>query len=212
MGSGLRPGPARSGRARQRDRVERRHTAGRRVGAHRRAAAVGRPCGGAGGAARVLVARHLAHARRQRDDRDLGVVGAAVGAGRRRRREVRGALGRAGDRGRRRARRRVIVSAEAIGVSRAITSADGYKIDVNRDLVAFGGSNLLAGLSSGFVQSSGASQPCWSSDGRLSPRTLREISRATPAEQRGPTIALAKRQPACRSRPRQSRRSQPSRH
>lgn len=43
-------------------------------------------------------------------------------------------------------------------------------------------------------------------------RTLREISRATPAEQRGPAIDLAKRQPACRFRPRQSRRSQPSRH
>jgi high affinity sulfate transporter 1 len=52
----------------------------------------------------------------------------------------------------------VIVSAEAIGVSRAIASADGYRVDVNRDLVAFGGSNLLAGLSSGFVQSGGASQ------------------------------------------------------
>jgi high affinity sulfate transporter 1 len=52
----------------------------------------------------------------------------------------------------------VIVSAEAIGVSRAIASADGYRVDVNRDLVAFGASNLLAGLSSGFVQSGGASQ------------------------------------------------------
>ena len=52
----------------------------------------------------------------------------------------------------------MIVSAEAIGVSRAIASADGYRVDVNRDLVAFGGSNLLAGLSSGFVQSGGASQ------------------------------------------------------
>jgi high affinity sulfate transporter 1 len=52
----------------------------------------------------------------------------------------------------------VIVTAEAIGVARAIASADGYRVDVNRDLVAFGGSNLLAGLSSGFVQSGGASQ------------------------------------------------------
>ncbi len=33
-----------------------------------------------------------------------------------------------------------------------------YAVNVNRDLVAFGGSNLLAGLSSGFVQSGGASQ------------------------------------------------------
>jgi high affinity sulfate transporter 1 len=52
----------------------------------------------------------------------------------------------------------LIVSAEAIGVSRGIAAADGYQTDPNRDLVALGGSNLLAGLSSGFVQSGGASQ------------------------------------------------------
>ena len=52
----------------------------------------------------------------------------------------------------------LIVSAEAIGVSRAIAAADGYQTDPNRDLVALGGSNLLAGLSQGFVQSGGASQ------------------------------------------------------
>jgi sulfate permease, SulP family len=52
----------------------------------------------------------------------------------------------------------MIVSAEAIGVSRSLASSQGYSVDVNRDLVAFGGSNLLAGLSSGFVQSGGASQ------------------------------------------------------
>jgi MFS superfamily sulfate permease-like transporter len=52
----------------------------------------------------------------------------------------------------------MIVSAEAIGVSRSIARADGYSVDVNRDLVALGGSNALAGLSGGFVQSGGASQ------------------------------------------------------
>jgi high affinity sulfate transporter 1 len=52
----------------------------------------------------------------------------------------------------------LIVSAEAIGVSRGIAAADGYQTDPNRDLVALGGSNLLAGLSQGFVQSGGASQ------------------------------------------------------
>ena len=52
----------------------------------------------------------------------------------------------------------LILSAEAAGVSRAIASAQGDRVDVNRDLVALGGSNLLAGLSSGFVQSGGASQ------------------------------------------------------
>ena len=49
-------------------------------------------------------------------------------------------------------------TAEAVSVARAIASTQGYNVDVNRDLVAFGGSNLLAGLSSGFVQSGGASQ------------------------------------------------------
>jgi SulP family sulfate permease len=52
----------------------------------------------------------------------------------------------------------LIVSAEAASVSRAIARTQGYDVDPNRDLVALGGSNLLAGLSSGFVQSGVASQ------------------------------------------------------
>jgi high affinity sulfate transporter 1 len=52
----------------------------------------------------------------------------------------------------------MIVSAEAAAVSRSIASSEGYEVDVNRDIVALGASNLAAGLSSGFVQSGGASQ------------------------------------------------------
>jgi sulfate permease, SulP family len=52
----------------------------------------------------------------------------------------------------------LIVCAEAVGVSRAIAGTHGERVDVNRDLIALGGSNLLAGLSPGFVQSGGASQ------------------------------------------------------
>ncbi|MCI0632395.1 MAG: SulP family inorganic anion transporter [Actinobacteria bacterium] len=52
----------------------------------------------------------------------------------------------------------LIVCAEAIGVSRAIAATDGYAVDPNRDLAALGVSNLLAGVSGGFVQSGGASQ------------------------------------------------------
>ena len=52
----------------------------------------------------------------------------------------------------------MVVSAEAAAVSRSIASAQGYEVDVNRDIVALGGSNLAAGISSGFVQSGGASQ------------------------------------------------------
>jgi high affinity sulfate transporter 1 len=52
----------------------------------------------------------------------------------------------------------LLVSTEAVGVARGLASADGDRIDANRELVALGSANLLAGLSSGFVQSGGASQ------------------------------------------------------
>jgi SulP family sulfate permease len=52
----------------------------------------------------------------------------------------------------------MIVCAEAVGVSRSIAGTKGYTISANRDLVALGASNLLAGISPGFVQSGGASQ------------------------------------------------------
>ena len=52
----------------------------------------------------------------------------------------------------------MVLTAEAVGVGRALASKDGYQIDPSRELVAIGGSNALAGLSSGFVQSGGASQ------------------------------------------------------
>jgi sulfate permease, SulP family len=52
----------------------------------------------------------------------------------------------------------MIVTAEAAAVSRSIASTQGYAVDVNRDITALGSSNLVAGLSSGFVQSGGASQ------------------------------------------------------
>ena len=52
----------------------------------------------------------------------------------------------------------LIVSAEAVGVARALAVKHGYRVDPSRDLMAIGASNALAGLSSGFVQSGGASQ------------------------------------------------------
>ena len=52
----------------------------------------------------------------------------------------------------------MLVSTEAVGVARALASQQQYSIDANRELIALGGSNLLAGLSKGFVQSGGASQ------------------------------------------------------
>jgi SulP family sulfate permease len=52
----------------------------------------------------------------------------------------------------------MILSAEAIGVARGIATAHGRTIKPNTELIAMGGSNLLAGLSQGFVQSGGASQ------------------------------------------------------
>jgi SulP family sulfate permease len=52
----------------------------------------------------------------------------------------------------------LVLSAEAVGVARSLATAHHYAVDPNRDLSAMGASNLLAGLSSGFVQSGGASQ------------------------------------------------------
>ena len=52
----------------------------------------------------------------------------------------------------------LILSAEGLGVARALAVKHGYQVDASRDLAAFGASNVLAGLSSGFVQCGGASQ------------------------------------------------------
>ena len=52
----------------------------------------------------------------------------------------------------------LVLSAEAVGVARALGVKHGYRVDPNRDLVAMGAANALSGLSSGFVQSGGASQ------------------------------------------------------
>lgn len=52
----------------------------------------------------------------------------------------------------------LILSTEAVGVSRTLAAKHGYQVDPNRDLSAMGVSNVVAGLSSGFVQSGGASQ------------------------------------------------------
>jgi sulfate permease, SulP family len=52
----------------------------------------------------------------------------------------------------------LIVTAEAVGVARALAVKHGYRVEPNRDLIAIGASNALAGLSSGFVQPGGASQ------------------------------------------------------
>jgi sulfate permease, SulP family len=52
----------------------------------------------------------------------------------------------------------LMVSTEAIGVGRTLAEQDGSHFDPNRELIALGGSNLLAGLSQGFVQSGGSSQ------------------------------------------------------
>ena len=52
----------------------------------------------------------------------------------------------------------LVLTAEALGVSRSLATLHCYKVDANRDLAALGASNLLAGLGSGFVQSGGASQ------------------------------------------------------
>ena len=52
----------------------------------------------------------------------------------------------------------LLACAEGIGVARSFANTHGYTIDPNRELIAVGGSNLLSGLSSGFVQAGGGSQ------------------------------------------------------
>ncbi|HEY1689012.1 MAG TPA: SulP family inorganic anion transporter [Solirubrobacteraceae bacterium] len=52
----------------------------------------------------------------------------------------------------------MLVSTEAVGVARTLASQQRYSIDANRELIAIGTANLLAGCSQGFVQSGGASQ------------------------------------------------------
>jgi SulP family sulfate permease len=52
----------------------------------------------------------------------------------------------------------LVLSAEAVGVARQLAVKHGYAVDPNRDLMAMGAGNVVAGLSSGFVQSGGASQ------------------------------------------------------
>ena len=52
----------------------------------------------------------------------------------------------------------LLLSSEAVGITRAFATAHGDRVDTNRDLIALGGSNLLAGLCQGFVQSGGSSQ------------------------------------------------------
>lgn len=53
----------------------------------------------------------------------------------------------------------LLLTTEAVGVARTIATYDGYAIDPNRELIAIGSANVLAGFSQGgFVQSGGASQ------------------------------------------------------
>jgi sulfate permease, SulP family len=52
----------------------------------------------------------------------------------------------------------LVLTAEGLGVIRALAMKHGYRTDANRDLVAMGAANLVTGLSSGFVQNGGASQ------------------------------------------------------
>ena len=52
----------------------------------------------------------------------------------------------------------LLLSTEAVGVARSMAIEHRYTIDSNRELSTMGAGNVLAGLSSGFVQSGGASQ------------------------------------------------------
>jgi high affinity sulfate transporter 1 len=52
----------------------------------------------------------------------------------------------------------MLLTTEGLGVARGLATQHGYTVNPSRELVAFGGANLLSGLSQGFVQAGGASQ------------------------------------------------------
>ena len=50
------------------------------------------------------------------------------------------------------------MTTEGLGVARSLAGRHRYSIAANRELIAVGAGNLLAGLSRGFVQAGGSSQ------------------------------------------------------
>jgi SulP family sulfate permease len=104
----------------------------------------------------------------------------------------------------------LILSAEGLGVARALAVKHGYQVDASRDLAAFGGSNVLAGLSSGFVQCGDASQTACSwraATGRCctptptSSRIASSRSRRTPTRARARSCSTSRPRPTSTSRP-----------
>ena len=84
----------------------------------------------------------------------------------------------------------LIVSAEAVGVARGLAVQHGYQVDPNRDLVAMG-AQPVAGLSSGFVQSGGASQTAAADGaGGRSQLASDRLRRADPVDRRVPRAAV----------------------
>jgi SulP family sulfate permease len=52
----------------------------------------------------------------------------------------------------------MLMTTEGLGVARSLATRHHYSISANRELIAVGAGNLLAGLSRGFVQAGGSSQ------------------------------------------------------
>ncbi len=52
----------------------------------------------------------------------------------------------------------MLMTTEGLGVARSLATRHHYAISADRELIAVGGGNLLAGLSKGFVQAGGSSQ------------------------------------------------------
>ena len=78
----------------------------------------------------------------------------------------------------------LVLTAEAVGVARGLAVRHGYQVDPNRDLVAMGAANALAGLSSGFVQSGGASQTAAADGAGGRSQLASMVRRADPAPAR----------------------------
>ena len=85
----------------------------------------------------------------------------------------------------------LVLSAEAVGVARGLAAKHGYRSTPTATSSALGAANALAGLSSGFVQSGGASQTAGGRQRRRGqPARVARRRRADPAHRRVPRAAF----------------------
>jgi MFS superfamily sulfate permease-like transporter len=96
----------------------------------------------------------------------------------------------------------LIAFAEGLGAAKAYAGRDDRRIDASRELVALGGANLAAGVSSGMVVSGSLSKTAVGPRPARAPRSRGSWRRASPSSRCSSSPASSRI-----SRPRRSRRS-----